>query len=69
MGLKVGDLNVDCLLYADDAVLNASSVCELQALVTILKEGCENNGVRLTANKLKVIVFERIEEKTDQCKY
>ena len=31
MGVKVGDLNVNCLLYADDAVLIASE-CELQAI-------------------------------------
>ena len=37
MGVKVGDLNVNCLLYADDAVLIVSSECELQALVTTLK--------------------------------
>ena len=26
MGVKIGDLNVNCLLYADDVVLIASSV-------------------------------------------
>ena len=41
MGVKVGDLNVNFLLYADDLVLIASLECELQALVTTLKEGCE----------------------------
>ena len=52
-----GDLNVNCLLYADDAVLIASSECELRALVTTLKEGCENNGLSLHANKTKVLKF------------
>ena len=37
MGVIVGDLNVNCLLYAD-AVLIASSESELQALVITLKE-------------------------------
>ena len=32
MGVKVGDLNVNCLLNADDAMLIASLQCELQAL-------------------------------------
>ena len=52
MGVKVGDLNVNCLLYADDTVLIASSECKLQALVTTLKEGCENNGLILSASKI-----------------
>ena len=52
-------LNVDCLLYAVDAALIASSECELQAWVTTLKEGCENNGLSLNPSKTKVLVFER----------
>ena len=67
MGVKVGDLNVNCLLYADDAVFIASSECELQALVTTLKEGCEYNGLSLNTNKTKVLIFERDEERTE-CK-
>ena len=45
----------------------ASSECGLQALVTTLKEGYENNGLSLNTSKTKVLVFERNEEKT-KCK-
>ena len=45
-------------------VLIASSECELQALVTTLKEECENNGLSLNTNKTKVLVFERDQERT-----
>ena len=62
MGVKVDDLNVNCLLYANNAVLIASSECELQALVTSLKEGCECNGRSLNVNKTKALVFKRVEE-------
>ena len=62
MVVKVGDLNVNCLLYADDAVLIASSECELQALVTTLKEGCEYNGLSLNANKTKVLIFKEMKK-------
>ena len=58
---------MNCLLYADDAVLIASSECELRALVTTLKEGCEYNGLSLNVNKTKVLIFERDEERTE-CK-
>ena len=75
MRVKVGDLNVKCLHYPDDAVLIASSECELQAMVTTLNEGCENNGLSLSSintNNTKILVFERDEEKMKykmiQCK-
>ena len=67
MGVKVGDLSVNCLLYADDAVLIASSEYEWQALVTTLKKGCESNGLSLNASKIKVLIFEKNEERT-KCK-
>ena len=57
VGVKVGDPNVNCLLYADDAVPIASSECELQTLVTTLKEGCKNDDLRPNASNIKV--FER----------
>ena len=61
MEVKVGNLSVNCLLCSDDAVLIESLECELQALVTTLKEECgENNGIILNASKTKVLVFERI---------
>ena len=50
----VGDLNVNCLLYENDTVVFASSERELQALVTTLKEGCEDNGLSLIASKTEV---------------
>ena len=56
MGGKVGNLNVNCLLYA---VLIALSKCEWHAFVTTRKEECENNGLSLSVNKTKVLVFER----------
>ena len=64
MGEKVGDSSVNRPLYADDAVFIVSSERELQASVTTLKEECEDNGLSLNANKTKVLVFERNEERT-----
>ena len=63
-GVKLGDLNINCLLYADDAVLLASSESELQTLVTSMKDECEVKGLRLNVEKTKVLVFERNDERT-----
>ncbi|CAK1581002.1 unnamed protein product [Parnassius mnemosyne] len=64
LGVKLGDIKVNCLVYADDAMLIAPSEAELQTLVTCIKEECEIKGLRLNANKTKVLVFERDEERT-----
>ena len=50
-GVKVGGLSVNSLLYADDAVLIASSECELQTSVTILIEKFKNNSLSQTQVK------------------
>ncbi|CAK1591639.1 unnamed protein product [Parnassius mnemosyne] len=46
LGVKLGDIKVNCLLYADDAVLIAPSAAELQALVTCMKEECEIKALK-----------------------
>ena len=59
MRVKVGNMDVNYLLYADDAEFIATSECELQTLVTTLKEDCESNGLSLNENNTKVLVLER----------
>ena len=56
IGVKVGDLNVNCLQYTDDAVIIPSSERELQT-VTNLNEMCDNNDLSLNANKTKVLWY------------
>lgn len=48
MAVKIGDLNVNWMLYSDDEVLNTSSEFKSKALVTLLKKECEN-GLSLNA--------------------
>ena len=54
------------MLYCCTHII-ASLECELQALVTTLKERFENNGLSLNVNKANVLVFERNDE-TTECK-
>ena len=56
------------MLYGYNPVLIASSEFELQATVTNMKEGCENNDLSLNTSKTKVLVFERNEVRT-VCKF
>ena len=64
-GVKIGDERVCRLLYADDTVLLAESVGELQTLVSNVEEACEDYMLRVNVSKTKVTVFEREDERTD----
>ncbi|GBP60972.1 hypothetical protein EVAR_51535_1 [Eumeta japonica] len=58
--LRMGELSVRCVLYADDQVILALSTCELQEKITKMKNSVKKvNGVKVNASKSKVIVFER----------
>jgi exonuclease III len=63
-GLRMDELRVKCLLYADDQVLLASSAGELQDMVTLLNGEFEAKGMKVNASKTKVMIFEKNEEMT-----
>ncbi|MGR8650081.1 reverse transcriptase domain-containing protein [Escherichia coli] len=57
-GLNLEGVKVKCLLYADDAVLVASSREELQEMVSCVNSACKDKGMKLNVDKTKVMVFE-----------
>ena len=61
-GLRLNELPVKCLLYADDQVLLASSAEQLQDMVTLMNEAFKRKGMNINVNKTKVMVFEREED-------
>ncbi|CAK1597415.1 unnamed protein product [Parnassius mnemosyne] len=63
-GLRMGELTVKCLLYADDQVILASSAAELQIMVTLMNRTLKEKGMKVNRSKTKVMVFEREESKT-----
>lgn len=65
-GLRMGELLVKCLLYADDQVLLASSAGELKDMVTIMDEAFKKKGMKINVSKTKSMVFER-EENVTKC--
>lgn len=58
-GIRLEEIVVKCLLYADDAVLFASSAEELQRMLSVMNEGCKEKGMKVNVKKTKVMVFER----------
>ena len=54
-GFKIGGLNISNLRYADDIVLIATSVEELQELVCRLVRECHSYNLHVNSSKTKVM--------------
>lgn len=57
--VKIGGWSVPLLLYADDIVLLASSQSELQQLMDILADFCDQAELTINLSKTEVLVFSR----------
>ncbi|KAI5639977.1 reverse transcriptase (RNA-dependent DNA polymerase) domain-containing protein [Phthorimaea operculella] len=64
-GLRMNDLLVKCLLYADDQVILASSAEELQEMVNIMNEALKKKGMKVNVSKTKAMVLEREDSTTE----
>ena len=58
-GIQIGGRQVNTLRYADDTVLLAGNVEELQNMITKVKETSEKYGLQLNAKKTKVMVVKK----------
>ena len=57
--IKIGDLNVNHLMYADDLVLIAKDEDELQNLLSQLNKFCNDWGLKVNIDKTKVVIFNK----------
>lgn len=53
--VNIGDISVDCLAYADDLVLMADSVGDLQLSINELNRACNEFQMKISAAKTKVM--------------
>ena len=58
-GIRIGGRQVNNLRYADDTVILAGNVEELQNMITKVKETSEKYGLRLNAKKTTVMVVKK----------
>lgn len=56
-GIKIGELLLWLLLYADDAMLLAESVEELQSMLDCLEESTKSMDLKINVGKTKIMVF------------
>ena len=56
-GLKISGRNISNLRYADDTILMTESEEELKCLLMKVKEESEKVGLKLSVQKIKVMVF------------
>ena len=54
-GIKVAGRNINNLIYADDPILRAESIEELNSLLMKVKEKCEKAGLKLNIQKTKIM--------------
>lgn len=58
-GIKLGDLKLFLLLYADDIILFAKSAHELQNSLNVLADYCDRWKLTVNVKKTKVMVFQK----------
>ena len=63
IGANIHGTIIKDLRYADDIDLMAESMTELKTLISKLQESSNSYGLKINANKTKVMVFERQERK------
>lgn len=61
-GLKINGQNVNNIRFADDTVLIAESIEDLQGMVKALNDECKVFGMSLNAKKTKIMVIDKKEK-------
>jgi len=54
-GIKIADRNINNLRYADDTTVMAESEEELKSLLMKMEKECENAGLKLNIQKMKIM--------------
>jgi hypothetical protein len=57
--IQLGTRNINCLLYADDAILLSDSENGLQKCLDCLKSHCEEIGMEINTTKTKIMIFNK----------
>jgi len=55
-GIKVNGTWINNIRYADDTVLIADNMCDLQGLVNVVGEHSKGMGLKINANKTKYMI-------------
>ena len=57
IGFRSGSIRVPCLFFADDGLLLAQSVIELERLIVVLERGASEVGLRLNKSMSNVLIY------------
>ncbi|GBP36088.1 hypothetical protein EVAR_93781_1 [Eumeta japonica] len=58
-GLRMGELSVKCILYADNRVTIMLLTHEVQTMVTKMNDSVKKGYMKINVRKIKVMMFER----------
>jgi len=65
VGIQMGNMLVQVLLYADDLVLVAESPAQLQSMLDVLQNFCACNSLTVNVKKSEVVVFNKQHHQPD----
>ena len=65
VGIQMGNMLVQVLLYADDLVLLAESPAQLQSMLDVLQNFCACNSLTVNVKKSEVVVFNKHHHQPD----
>lgn len=65
LGVKIKNIRIDILMYADDVILVANDINEAQAMLNVVTEFSSTNQVKFNPDKTHLLVFNKITNDED----
>jgi hypothetical protein len=66
--IKIGKADLNILLYADDMILLAYNIFDLQEKINILRRYFQDDDLQVNLDKTKVVIFRQGNVKVKNCK-
>jgi hypothetical protein len=66
MGVKIKNVRIDILMYADDIILVANDINEAQTMLDVVTEFSSTNQVKFNPDKTHMLVFNKITNDEDE---
>ena len=69
LGVKIKNIRIDILMYADDVILAANDINEAQAMLNVVTEFSSTNQVKFNPDKTHLLVFNKSTNEEDVLYY
>ena len=69
LGIKIGDINLSILLYADDIAVIADNEKDLQTMLNCIEQWCNKWKLVINSMKSQIIHFRKCRRPRTSCKF